>query len=419
MKTLFKLAFRNVFRYKRRTIITFSAISFGLGLMIAGFSLYKGIDKQSFDNIINSQTSHLNIFAKGYFEKKDDIPLEITIDKPQKIKSILKNIKEIQALETRILFAASLIKGLDELPCLGVAVETEIDPLVFNIKDSLKEGNFLEASDQKIIIGSSLAKDLSLKVGDMCVLRMFISTEDYVWNALDIEIKGIFETENPVVNRQTIFIPLPLAQESLSLGTKSTEIVVRLKDKNQLSQVKTSIQSSLASLKDDYEVKSFEEMASDFVEVTKMKTRGQSIILLVMLLIATLGIVNTMLMAVMERTREIGMLAAMGMRKLEVMLLFIFEGAIIGFFGSLTGCIIGGLGGWYLEVKGYDMSFLGEEFTDLVASMYPIKGAFYGDLTIGILLFTLIFGIAVSILASLYPAYKSVKLDPIKALRHV
>lgn len=160
-------------------------------------------------------------------------------------------------------------------------------------------------------------------------------------------------------------------------------------------------------------------MASDFVEVTKMKTRGQSIILLVMLLIATLGIVNTMLMAVMERTREIGMLAAMGMRKLEVMLLFIFEGAIIGFLGSLTGCIIGGLGGWYLEVKGYDMSFLGEEFTDLVASMYPIKGAFYGDLTIGILLFTLIFGIAVSILASLYPAYKSVKLDPIKALRHV
>ncbi len=419
MKMLFKLAFRNVFRYKRRTIITFSSISFGLGLMIAGFSLYKGIDKQSFDNIINSQTAHLNIFARGYFEKKDDIPLEVTIDQPQEIKSILKNIKEIQALETRILFAASLIKGLDELPCLGVAVETEIDPLVFNIKDSLKEGNFLEASDQKIIIGSSLAKDLSLKVGDMCVLRMFISTEDYVWNALDIEIKGIFETENPVVNRQTIFIPLPLAQESLNLGTKSTEIVVRLKDKNQLSQVKTSIQSSLASLKDDYEVKSFEEMASDFVEVTKMKTRGQSIILLVMLLIATLGIVNTMLMAVMERTREIGMLAAMGMRKLEVMLLFIFEGAIIGFFGSLTGCIIGGLGGWYLEVKGYDMSFLGEEFTDLVASMYPIKGAFYGDLTIGILLFTLIFGIAVSILASLYPAYKSVKLDPIKALRHV
>lgn len=419
MKTLFKLAFRNVFRYKRRTIITFSAISFGLGLMIAGFSLYKGIDKQSFDNIINSQTAHLNIFAKGYFEKKDDIPLEITIDQPQKIKSILKNIKEIQALETRILFAASLIKGLDELPCLGVAVETEADPLVFNIKDSLKEGNFLEASDQKIIIGSSLAKDLGLKVGDMCVLRMFISTEDYVWNALDIEIKGIFETENPVVNRQTIFIPLPLAQESLSLRTKSTEIVVRLKDKNQLSQVKTSIQSSLASLRDDYEVKSFEEMASDFVEVTKMKTRGQSIILLVMLLIATLGIVNTMLMAVMERTREIGMLAAMGMRKLEVMLLFIFEGALIGFFGSLMGCIIGGLGGWYLEVKGYDMSFLGEEFTDIVASMYPIKGAFYGDLTIGILLFTLIFGIAVSIVASLYPAYKAVKLDPIKALRHV
>lgn len=339
---LFKLAFRNVFRYKRRTIITFSSISFGLGLMIAGFSLYKGIDKQSFDNIINSQTAHLNIFARGYFEKKDDIPLEITIDQPQKIKSILKNIKEIQALETRILFAASLIKGLDELPCLGVAVETEIDPLVFNIKDSLKEGNFLEASDQKIIIGNSLAKDLSLKVGDMCVLRMFISTEDY-------------------------------------------------------------------------EVKSFEEMASDFVEVTKMKTRGQSIILLVMLLIATLGIVNTMLMAVLERTHEIGIIKSMGMRDKEIVFLILIEALFIGILGTSIGGLLGSSLSIIVQNTGIDFSQVMENIEVPIATF--IGTTIYPKFTLLILIGSISFGLVTTLLAALYPAFKASRMTPVDALR--
>jgi putative ABC transport system permease protein len=150
----------------------------------------------------------------------------------------------------------------------------------------------------------------------------------------------------------------------------------------------------------------------------KMRSRTQVLIPLMMILIASLGIVNTMLMAVLERTREIGMLAAMGMRKMEVMLVFIFEGAIIGLFGSLAACVIGGLGGWYLETKGFSMAFMGKEITDKLLSFLPME-VYYGDLTAGTLLFTLILGTVISILASLYPAYKAVKLDPIQALRHV
>jgi putative ABC transport system permease protein len=91
MKMLFKLAFRNVFRYKRRTIITFSAISYGLGLMALGICLYNGVDTHAMDNIIDYQTAHLKILASGYFEEKDEVPLEFTIDEPQEIKSLLKD----------------------------------------------------------------------------------------------------------------------------------------------------------------------------------------------------------------------------------------------------------------------------------------------------------------------------------------
>ena len=330
MKMLLKLAFRNVFRYRRRTVITFSAISYGLGLMALGICLYNGVNTHAMESIINYQTGHLKILAPGYFEDKDEVPLEFTIDQPQKIKNLLKDNQDILGIESRILFQASIISGVDELPCLGIAIEPDIDPLVFNIKDSVTDGRFLESSEPKIILSSGLALDLGLQVGDDIVLRMFLSTEDFIWNALDMEIIGIVRTENPTVNRQTVFIPLSLAQEALSLDKGVTELAIRIEDRNQLHDVKEAIQNRLATLDTGYEVVSYNEYASDFVELMKMRSRVQVLIPLMMILIASLGIVNTMLMAVLERTREIGMLAAMGMKKLEVMQVFIFEGAIIG-----------------------------------------------------------------------------------------
>jgi putative ABC transport system permease protein len=417
MKMLFKLAFRNVFRYKKRTIITFSAISYGLGLMAVGICLYKGVDTHAMDNIIDYQTAHLKILAPGYFEKKDDVPLKFTINQAEQIKSLLKNNHDIQGIESRLLFQASIISGMDELPCLGVGIEPEIDPLVFKIKDSIEEGSFLEPSESKIILGSGLARDLGLKVGDECTLRIFFSVEDFVWNALDLEIVGIAKTENPIVNRGTVFIPLSLAQEALSLKNRVTELAVRIEDRRKLLKVRNFIKSRLAALGKGYEVVSFEEYASDFKELMRLRSRIQALIPLMMILIATLGIVNTMLMAVMERIREIGMLAAMGMRKMEIMLVFIFEGTLIGIFGSLAACVIGALGGWYLEAKGLNMAFLGKKVADML-SFFPME-VYYGDLTVGTLIFTFILGTAISILASFYPAYKAVKLDPIQALRHV
>jgi putative ABC transport system permease protein len=134
-----------------------------------------------------------------------------------------------------------------------------------------------------------------------------------------------------------------------------------------------------------------------------------------------MGIINTMLMAVMERTREIGMMAALGMKKSEIMKLFIFEGGFIGVFGSLLGCLLGGLASWYLEVEGWSMSFLARspDMKRIMESVYPVKDLYYADLTFNTLLMTFLFGTAIAILASMYPARKAAKMNPIQALRHI
>jgi len=423
MWALLKLAFRNIFRFKRRTFITLSAISLGLGLLIVSISLMNGIDKQSISNIINCQTSHMKIFRAGYFDKREELPMDITITEPEKIRSLLKDVPGILGTESRILFGAGLIKGMDELPCMGVAIDPLVDPGLFIIKESLVDGAWLEPDDAKMLVGKGLAKDIGLAVGDLVTVRMITSTgeEDFSWNAVDLEVKGIFDSGNPTVDNQRIIIPLAQARESLSLDSQVTEIVVRLNsnDNQTINTAQTRIKEILKTQKDPFEVVTWKDLAGMFLTISKMKTRNSGMIIFIMLLIASLGIINTMLMSVMERTREIGMFSAMGMKKREIMMLFIFEGGFIGAIGSFLGCILGGLAGWYLEVKGWSIAGWGETVKKLTESIYPVKDIFYADLTMKVLVTTFIFGVAISILASVYPARKAVKLDPIEALRHI
>lgn len=423
MATLIKMAFRNIFRFKRRTFITFSAISVGLALLIITISLMNGIDKQSLSNIINCQTSHLKIFKKGYYDKKDRLPMEMTIAAPGDIRELLHGIPGIKASESRIQFAAGLIKGMDELPCMGVAVQPEIDPDVFNIKESIVDGEWIKKGEAAMLVGVNLAEDIGLKVGDRITVRMITSSpdEEFSWNAVDLTVKGLFDTGNPTVDGFRMIMPLDQAREGLGLEDEVTEIVIRLdSDDDQLvSKVQREVNKIIGTLDQPLEVYTWKDLAGTFLLVSEMKTKRSSMIIMIMLLIASMGIINTMLMAVLERTREIGMMSALGMKKKEIILLFIFEGGFIGAIGSLMGCILGGLGAWYLEVHGWSMAGMGETVKQMSQAVYPIKEVFYADLTSGVLIMIFVLGTVISMLASLYPARKAAKLDPIDALRHI
>ena len=419
MKMYFRMAFRNIFRQRKRTIITFLSIAVGLGLMIVGFSLYNGIDSQALNTIIDTQTAHLKIFAQGYGQKRDEFPLDITISEPQKIEKVLIRTKNIVSFERRIVFLATLIKGTNEIPCTGIGIDSEAVPGAFDLRSHMPKDATLKKNDQAMLIGSDLAGDIGLKKGDVLSVRMISSTEDFSWNVLDLEIKGLLRTRNPQIDRTTIYVPLSVAQESLGLGESVTEIAVRLKNRRQALKVKESLMKELDDPDQIYEVQSYQDLASDFLKFRKMRSRYRSVVPIIMLIIATLGITNTMLMAVFERTREIGILAAMGMRKKELMTLFILEGTFIGFFGSAAACLLGGLSGLYLEVNGVNISFIGEGMSEFASSIYPIKDIFYGDVTLSSLIFVLIFGTIIAAMASVYPAYKAARLQPTEALRYV
>ncbi|MCP4217589.1 MAG: ABC transporter permease, partial [bacterium] len=342
---------------------------------------------------------------------------------PAKLEKALESVPGIKAYEKRIRFGAGLIKGMDELPCIGMAVEPEKDPLLFNIKQNIIEGSWLEAGDEQIVIGKDLADDIGLAVGDFVTLRMITSSDrdDFNWNAMDMEIKGIFDCGHPKVDSGWIIMPIVTAREGLALENEATEIVIRLDSDTDsaIASAQAGINASLAAIEGKYRVVSWKDLAGEFLAISESKNRNSVVIVMVILFIASMGIINTMLMAVMERTREIGMLTALGMKRKEIIRMFLYESGIIGVMGAVMGCLIGGLLSWYLEVYGFSLLAMGKTFSKLSASTYPVKDVFYAYVTADVLLTTFIYGTAVAVLAGLYPARKAADLDAVEALRHI
>ncbi|MCX6556777.1 MAG: ABC transporter permease [Candidatus Aminicenantes bacterium] len=411
MTELLRLALRNAFRYRRRTVLTCLAIAFGLGLTIVGMALFKGVEKTSLDHIKNSETAHFLVYPNRRAGR--------LISTPTVLATRLRALPGVAGVACRLRCAATLINGQDELPVTAIGIEAEHDPSVFRIAASLRTGKFLAADEgDTLLVGSGLASDLNLAAGDPCSLRLFAVGDEANWNAIDLQVKGVFVSGNPRLDRGADFLPLPLLQESLGVGDRVGEIALRMQNEKDLDKAKSAIASVLKESGFQGKVLGFWEAASGLIEVNRLRSRLHAIVPLIMLLVAALGIINTMLMAVMERTREIGLLRAMGFRKREVLLLFVLEGGVIGFLGSAASCLIGGLCGWYLQTHGIDIAFLlGREVADIAAAIYPIQDVFRADLTFGMLAFALVFGTVVSVVCSFYPAWRAVRLDPVSALR--
>lgn len=412
MYSLLTLAYKNVFRNFRRSLLTFIVISLGLCLSIIMICFQFGFEMQAINLAIDTRTGHLKLYGKGYTEDKKSLPLDFTINNFNELSNKLQKIEGISSFTPEILFSGYLNDGTDELLCTGVGINSVLDEDVFKRQQSVIKGEYIKPGEEKMLLGKDLADLFKVDAGDY--LTVITRTKYGTIVALDLEIKGIVKSGNPEVDNQYFFIPLDVAQEILEMENQITEISIRLDSKEKTETVKNEI-LAIPGFRDKLEAETYREMMKDLIRLFSIRKKSIAIIAGIFLLMATAGIANTMLMSVYERIKEIGTMMAIGMRPAKIIILFCLEAAFIGLFGSITGCGLGSAVTYYYEVHGINMEQISmESFKGL-----PISSTIYADLIPEAVILVFIIGIVISILSALYPSIKASQLVPSEALRKV
>lgn len=384
-----------------------SSLAVAIVLLIVFDSYFSGLDLTTFDKLINYETAHLKFYPQGYKEDIDNLPIEKAFD-PAPVLAVLKADPLVKSAAPRISFRATLSNGIYQLPVVGLAVEPTEDETVFTMKQSVSQGEYLIGSEEAMVPGVEVAKDFQAGVGD--TLTLLCRTKYSTFQALDLQVKGIIRSDDYAIDVNSVLVPLGLAQRALDLGQGVTEIDIRLQDIKQIEAFKKKYAGRFPQL----ELWDWKEVAEDVISHSEEHAMTKNILFACMIIIALVGISNTILIAAFERTREIGMLSAMGMKHRQIVGLFIFEGTMIGLLGSAIGCLLGFLlmAGWTSRV-GFDLSPWMKSFGNIGFRSVIFIGAWNLELIIQ----TFFFGIVVSALSSIYPAFIASRMQPTEALR--
>ena len=414
MGNLFKIALRNLSRYKRRSLLTTSLIAFGVIFVLVFVSVSGSFKQLMITQITDSYLGDLQVHRRGYVASIETLPLNLNLNSKQAaaVDKVLKENREIIAYSERIKFGAlfSNFAETTNIRINGVYPDKEFatcPELITRISGGEKSVAALQKG--KILVPVLLARGFGVKIGDTVVV--VATNKDGSVNGKTLTVSAIVESATGPGGRDG-YIHLDDAMEILRMTQKEiSEFAVNLKSIGRVDEVAASVEAGLAAAASDPQKVPFQvhtwSLLSPFANIAKMIDVMTFFIKLMLIAIVLISILNVMIMAVYERIREIGTIAAIGTLPRRILSLFLVEGFFLGVFGAVIGALSGL--GIVLILNLWKVSFhFGQQ--DLVLA--PTIDA--SEVLIACLMV-----IVVSILASMQPAYKASRMEPIDALRHV
>lgn len=407
-----KMAFLNLARYKKRTMITAGAIAYGLLMLIIMRSLLTGIDSESITNLRLYETATGRIMVPGYWEDRETFPLEKSFD-PAMIEPLLA--ASGAGYSPRVSFGGDLIFYKDpfpedgSIPGLFTAIDPVQDANVFKIQDSLVEGEWLVDGEQGLVLGHWLAEDIGGSIGSTVLVET--QTRDGYAQVFELEIVGIINCPNPEITCSGMFLPLSIADEFLEMDGKVTEMNVNFGEDSSADTRFSALSPDVEAL--GLEAVDWRVLGEDFIAISQTKSGSSFVLILLILIIAGVGISNTMLMAVYERVRELGMMRALGMKNNQIRSLFLWESAGIGLLGGVYGVGLGALINWPLVKFGIDYSFLLRESN----FGYRIQGQMYGAWEIPTMIAAFLMGVGMAVLVAAFSTHRILRLNIPASLR--
>ncbi len=412
MYNILKIAIRNLMRYRRRTLLTSSLIMIGVVFVLVFIAVTGSIKGLLIGQITDSMLGHIQIHKRGYVASIDNLPLTITLSpKAMKtVENIIRDMPEVEAYSTRIKFGA-LFSNFTETTNIrlnGVVPERELKTVPL-LPERIIRGN-KELKKGSILIPELLANGMKVKIGDTIVV--IATNKDGSVNGKQFTVGGILESVTGPGGRDG-YIHIEDAVEVLRMEERElSEVVLRLRDFDMLQNVYTSLTDSLSGKTNEagkpiFEVHTWEKL-SPFYNIARMIDIMTFFIKIMLIAMVLVSIMNVMIMAVYERMREIGTISAIGTMPGKILSMFLLEGLSIGIFGALIGDAIGCAIIYILNISHITFNF-GRQTGLLLEPHVSLPD----------LLAVSIIVIIVSVAASLQPAFKASRMEPIYALRHV
>ena len=408
MNLYLRLAWRNIWRHKRRTVIIVLAMSMSLSLMMFYDGLMNGFTDAIYGNAVKVLGGNIQIHAEGYRAEVGSTPL-LPLTDAQAVVNAAEADTNVVAATQRINTGGLVTNREGAFAVVITGIEPEKEVQVNLIGQYVTEGRNLVSDDgDNILIGKGLADAMDVTVGDR--ITLVGRSQNKEMRQRTMTIVGIYDLGMADIEKQTVYISLNEAQALYELSGP-TEVAIFLEHLGQEEQVITSLQASLPG----YEIESFQANYPDLANAIDSKGGVMNVFSVIIIAIAGVGILNLLLMAVYERTREIGVLGAMGLKANQIALLFILEGTMIGLVGVAVGIALGLALNGYLMKVGMDFGSL----TQAASYMALIKDKVYPTLGVEKLFMRASMVAVISALASVIPAIEAGRREPAEALHFV
>jgi ABC-type lipoprotein release transport system permease subunit len=406
LNKLWTIAYRDLGRNRRRSALSLLAVALGLALLMVMNGFIAGIMEDSLQNSIRLRTGHVQLRASTYEEETLSLQAKDLLADPDGVTARARALPEVQAAAP-VIWASGILDTLDDSAGLQVYGIDTTSPIYAPIRAALVDGAFLTPDDRSgILIGKSLADSMGIGVGQRANLA--IVNSDGRPDEGTFTIRGLFATGIPTYDEGAALMPLSKAQAFTGTNRHASAVFILLNDQADTDKVAAALRGP------DIAVLTWSDLNQLFVQAFQTGMSFYALLDFIVMLIVAVIIANTLLMSVFERIREMGILAALGMKGRQILQMFLLESASLGMAGIAIGLVLGSAGVGYLATAGFS---IGDKVAAVGGSGIALSTTLYARFVPGTFAALSLAMLLIVLLASLYPAWYAARLEPVDALR--
>lgn len=422
MLVLMKMAFRNIRRNSRRSLLAVISVALSLLMIIFLQGYINGMKRSVIYNSTKNESGHIQLVTKDYQENKRFKPITYNIENPSELIRYIKDDpaiqKEIDLITERIFFGVLLQYEGNNKAVVAFGGDVNQEKKLFMLDRSVVDGQYLNNSgnvkhkEREILIGQKVADTLKLKVGD--TFKVLVSGSDYSLHIPTLKVAGIFKTGLNALDDTTFQISLKDAKEILNTGGGCQQILIMLKDYQKAEKISRMIQEKLNADERFGNIMAVSwKQAGGMAQMMDAMVQIYNFMYIIIALLGSFIITNVMMMVVLERRKEIGIIKSMGFSRLEILSMFLMEGSFLGLIGSISGVVLGTLFTIYFVINGIDL-------TSMISQLnMPIDNVIKFVITVPGIIGTMFIGIIVAAIVSVIPSRQAAKMKVVDAIKSV